>query len=55
MLGKIEDGGEGDDRGWEGWTASVIQWTWVCQAPGDGDGQGNLACCSPWGRRVTHK
>ena len=19
------------------------------QAPGDGDGQGNLACCSPWG------
>ena len=21
------------------------------QAPGDGDGQGSLACCSPWGRR----
>ena len=20
------------------------------QAPGDGDGQGSLACCSPWGR-----
>ena len=19
------------------------------QAPGDGDGQGGLACCSPWG------
>ena len=19
------------------------------QAPGDGDGQGNRACCSPWG------
>ena len=19
------------------------------QAPGDGEGQGNLACCSPWG------
>ena len=19
------------------------------QAPGDGDGQGSLACCSPWG------
>ena len=24
------------------------------QAPGVGDGQGNLACCSPWGRRVRH-
>ena len=21
------------------------------QAPGDGEGQGNLACCSPWGHR----
>ena len=24
------------------------------QAPGDGDGQGSLACCSPWDRRVGH-
>ena len=24
------------------------------QAPGDGEGQGSLACCSPWGRRVRH-
>ena len=22
-------GGEGDDRGWDGWMASLIQWTWV--------------------------
>ena len=22
-------GGEGDDRGWDGWMASRIQWTWV--------------------------
>ena len=28
MLGKIE-GGEGDDRGWDGWMASPTQWTWV--------------------------
>ena len=21
------------------------------QAPGGGDGQGGLACCSPWGRK----
>ena len=24
------------------------------QAPGDGERQGSLACCSPWGRRVRH-
>ena len=23
-------GGEGDDRGWDGWMASPTQWTWVC-------------------------
>ena len=25
------------------------------QAPGVGDGQGSLVCCSPWGRRVGHE
>ena len=29
MLGKIEAGGEGDDRGWDGWMASLTHWTWV--------------------------
>ena len=29
MLGKIEGGGEGDDRGWDGWMASPILWMWV--------------------------
>ena len=28
MLGKIM-AGEGDDRGWDGWMASLTQWTWV--------------------------
>ena len=23
MLGKIEGGGEGDDKGWDGWMAQV--------------------------------
>ena len=23
------------------------------QAPGDGDGQGNLMCCSPWGHKES--
>ena len=24
------------------------------QSPGDNEGQGSLACCRPWGRRVRH-
>ena len=28
-LGKLKAGGEGDDRGWDGWMASQTQWTWV--------------------------
>ena len=27
--GKLRAGGEGDDRGWDGWMASPTQWTWV--------------------------
>ena len=35
LMGKIEGWerlkvhGEGDDRGWDGWMASLNQWTWV--------------------------
>ena len=29
MLEKIEGGQRRDDRGWDGWMASPIQWTWV--------------------------
>ena len=29
MLGKTEGGRGGDDRGWDGWMASLTQWTWV--------------------------
>ena len=24
------------------------------QTPGDGEGQGSLACCSPWGRKESY-
>ena len=37
-------GREVNDRGQDGWIASLTQWTWV----GDGTRQGGLACCSPW-------
>ena len=26
---RLPAGGEGDDRGWDGWMASPTQWTWV--------------------------
>ena len=26
---RLRVGGEGDDRGWDGWMASPTQWTWV--------------------------
>ena len=25
------------------------------QAPGDGDGQGSLVCCSPWGHKESDR
>ena len=29
MLGRLNTGGEGDNRGWDGWMASPTQWTWA--------------------------
>ena len=29
MLGETGGGEEGDDRGWDGWMASLTWWTWV--------------------------
>ena len=26
---RLRERGEGDDRGWDGWMASLTQWTWV--------------------------
>ena len=26
---RLDAGGDGYDRGWDGWMASLIQWTWV--------------------------
>ena len=34
---------------WHHWLRHEFGWT-----PGVGDGQGGLACCSPWGCRVGH-
>ena len=57
LIGKDPEAGKdwgqeekGNDRRWDGWMASPTQWTWVCVGSRSWDGQGNLACCSPWGR-----
>jgi len=31
---RLKAGGGGDDRGWDGWMASLTQWTWVWANPG---------------------
>ena len=51
ILGKVEGGGEGDDRGWDGWMASPTQCTWVWVNSGSWWWTGRPECCSPWGRK----
>ena len=31
---RLKAGGEGDGRGWDGWMASLTQWTWVWASSG---------------------
>ena len=33
-LERSKAGAEGDDRGWDGWMASLTQWTWVWASSG---------------------
>ena len=33
---RLRAGGEGDYRGWDGWMASLTQWTWVSVSSGSG-------------------
>ena len=50
---ELKAGGEGNDRGWDGWMASPTWWTWVWVSSGVGDGQGTMVCCSLWGRKES--
>ena len=61
LIGKHSDAGrdwgqeekgtaEDEMAGWHHWLDGCeSEWT-----PGVGDGQGGLACCDSWGRRVRH-
>ena len=67
MLGKIEAGGKGGNRGYKRLNESGderMRWV-IChhrqlnghkfeQTPGDREGQGTLVCCSSWICRVRH-
>ena len=53
MLGKIEGRGERDNRRRDGWMASPLNRHEFVQDPGDGEGQGSLACYRPWGRKES--
>ena len=53
MLGKA--GGEGDNRGWDGWMASRMQWTWVWASSGSWWWTGKLGELQSMGsQRIGH-
>ena len=49
---RLKAGGEGYDRGWDGWMTSLTQWTWVWANSADGEEERSLMCCSPWSCKV---
>ena len=55
MLGKIEGGRKGDNRGWDGWMASLIRWMWVWVSSGSWWWTGKPDVLQSTGsQRVTH-
>ena len=52
---RLKAGGEGDNRGWDGWMASLTQWTWVCVDSGSWWWTGRLGVLWFMGlQRVKH-
>ena len=45
----LKAGGEGDDRGWDGWMESLMWWTWTWIGSRSWWWPGSLMCFSPWG------
>ena len=52
---RLKAGGEGDDRGWDGWMASLTQWTWVWVNSGSRLWTGRPGVLQPMGsQKVGH-
>ena len=52
---RLKAGGEGDDRGWDGWMASLIQWTWIWVTSGSWWRKGKPGMLQSMGsQRVGH-
>ena len=45
-------GGEGEDREWDGWMASLTRWAWVW-VNGSLWWKGGLVCCNSWGHKES--
>ena len=55
MLGKVEAGGKGDERGWDGLMASLTQWAWVWASSARWWRTGKPGLLQPMGlQRVGH-
>ena len=52
-LWNLKAEGEGDNREWDGWMASLTQWTWVWASSGNWWWTGSLASCMGL-QRVGH-
>ena len=59
LIGKVPDAGKGWRQEKKEMTEDeMVEWHHRLdgrefkQAPGDGEGQGSLACCSPWGQKI---
>ena len=52
---RLKEGGEGDDRGWDGWMASPTLWTWVWVSSGSWWQSGKPGVLQSMGsQRVRH-
>ena len=50
---RLRAGGEGIDRGWDGWMSTDSMDMNLSKALGVDDGQGSLACCSSWSSKES--
>ena len=54
---RLKAGGDGDDRGWDGWMASLTQWIWVSASSRRWwrTGKPGFLESSPWGHKELEK